>query len=134
MNLVINGTEYPITESVTEAKLEDLLFVERETKVLGHTITVKRIRDYIVNDLLTPAAAQNGDGFTFADGEANIIAFYALVYLVRRKAGEAPAFDDARNLSLADLRLAVTVEDEPEADPKDPSDSAPADESGTTTT
>jgi hypothetical protein len=134
MKLVISGTEYPITEAVTQAKLEDLLTVEKESRELGHTVTVKRLRDYIVNDLLRPASTENGDGFTFADGEANIIAFYSLVYLARRQAGEDTAFDDARSLSIGDLRLAVTVEDEPEADPKDQTDSAPAEESDATTT
>lgn len=131
MNLVIGENEYPLLEAITEAKLSDLLTVAKESKRLGAEVSIKQLRDYVSNDIL-----KSTDGFAFVDGGDRVISLLSLVYLCRRHIGEDVTFSDGETVQVDQLRLSVTVEDEApgEADPKAPTDSAPAADAAETTT
>jgi len=130
MNLVIGENEYPLLDAITGAKLSDLLVVAKESKKLGAEVSIKQLRDYVSKDILDSV-----DGFTFVDGIERVVTFMSLVYLCRRHVGEDVSFSDGETVQIDQLRLSVTVEDEPsEADPKAPTDSAPGVDAAATTT
>lgn len=130
MKLVLDGREYDLTEAVQRPAIGDVVDLKRATKDLGEPVSVRKITDAIED--LGGVFLSIGDGGTVRDlGDAmldyfddidHLLAFSAMVFLCRRKAGEPCTWEAALRVSPADVQLRVDVESvEDEADPKDPS-------------
>ena len=111
MKAVIAGVEYSL-ESVNESSLGDLysLKVQTKTKDFGG-VSLKTIAQTFER---VGQLAQNPDFETLdlLDDEEFIINIVGVVFLVRRKSGEAITLDDARAISFTEFELV----DDDEAD------------------
>lgn len=111
MKAVIAGVEYSL-ESVNESSLGDLysLKVQTKTKDFGG-VSLKTIAHTF--ERVGQLAQEPGfETLDLLDDEEFIINIVGVVFLVRRKSGEAITLDDARAISFTEFELV----DDDEAD------------------
>jgi uncharacterized protein (DUF433 family) len=108
--LVIEGDRFDIQEALGKASIRTLVDLQKSAGISVNTIV----------DTLA-ALGEMEDPRELFNSVERLYVFAALVFLCRRKAGEKLSFDDATEVSLADVRIDFE-DDEAEvaSDPKDP--------------
>jgi hypothetical protein len=129
MKLFINDTPYDIYDAITDAQLGDLRTLDRETTSRGSTITAKRLRTYLVDDLI-----KNDTAFGYVDTNEKMLCLSGLIWLCWRAAGEDRSFVESEGVKLSGLRLEIEDGDYVTTPPKEPTDSDPGDAAAATTT
>lgn len=112
--LTVGGVSYDLERSIQQASIRDLVDLKRATQVGGAGgVSIKSIAAVLesLGELESPM-----DMFDSVD---TLETFAALVFLCKRKAGEAVSFDEAGSVSLADVGLIV---DDAEAEDEAPKD------------
>ena len=109
--LVVDGVRYDLQEAIQEPSIRSLVDLQ---KAAG--ISVTTIAETLVGMGGMKSATE------IFDSVERLNVFAALVFLCRRKAGERDlTFDEASEVSLANVSLDFEDDDEVEDDPKDPS-------------
>ena len=119
MKIVIAGVKYGLEESISKATLGDLY-----TLKIKSGVSVKTIRDTFTS------FGEMTDALDLLDDATALINLQGVIWLSRRKAGEAVTFEEAGNVSFTELSF--EVEDDEGADDEDPKEPAASgqDESG----
>jgi len=121
MKFMIGDKEYDAEAGVSKVSLATLYELK-----LRHGIGMKSIVE------MTAKIGQFTDPMEVLEDKDAFQAFRVVIWLARKHAGEhGLSLDQATNFPLDQLRM-INDEEEPEADPKVPADSA-ADESGSPT-
>ena len=107
--LVIEGVRYDMQEAVQKASIRSLKDLQKAAGISVNSI---------VSAL--SSMAELADPSAVFDSVEHLDAFAGLVFLCKRKAGEDVSFDDACDVSLADIRIDFETEDEVVEDPKGP--------------
>jgi len=110
--LVIEGDRFDMQEALGKASIRTLVDLQKSAGISVNTIV----------DTLSSLGEVEDPRELFNSVE-RLYVFAALVFLCRRKAGESLSFDDATEVSLADVRIDFDVADEDAEsdDPKVPS-------------
>lgn len=108
--LVVQGVRYDLQEAVQHASIRALVDLQ---KAAG--ISVNTIADTLVGmgDMKSPRE--------IFDTVERLNVFAAMVFLCRRKAGDVVTFDEASEVSMADVRIDFDDDDDETAD-EDPKD------------
>lgn len=108
--LVVDGTRYDLQESVQRASIKTLVDLQKSAGISVNTIAETLVG---MGEMASPSE--------LFDSVERLNVFAALVFLCKRKAGEQVSFDDAAEVSMADVSIDFDDESEDEADdPKGP--------------
>ncbi|HEY0249709.1 MAG TPA: hypothetical protein VGC45_15770 [Gryllotalpicola sp.] len=129
MKLIIGTDEYDLLSILVGGTVDTHLELMDVTKAAGAEITVKRLRNYLVEDLI-----KNTEAGGHIDTREKLLCFAGLIFMARRNAGTVVTFDEARATPLDTVAFnwADDTPREDDADPKGPADSAPGDDSAAT--
>jgi hypothetical protein len=106
--LVVNEVRYDLQDAVQHASIRSLVDLQKAAGISVNTIA---------ETLVGMGEMQSPEELFESVERLNV--FAALVFLCRRKAGEQVSFDDASEVSMADVALDFDDdEDEAEDDPK----------------
>ena len=112
----VGGSTYSLQESVNGATLGDLYTLKVQTRRDGSPgVSVKTISDTFTR-VGEAAAADGFNPLDLLDDDVFIQNMVGVVFLVRRKAGEAVTFDDAAQVSFNDIQF-ISDEDDEDAAP-----------------
>lgn len=126
MKLIIQDQPYDIFESLSGSSLGVLRELQKATKERGTEISLRRIREYLLDVL------KNTIPFGHVDTDEKLLCMQALVWLCWQHAGVDHVFDDTLALPLNTLE--VRLEDgDIETAPKEQTDSVPGDDAEPTT-
>lgn len=118
MKLVISGKKYDLEESLQKVTLQNLYVLK-----VQHGVGMKQILEAFQK------FEANQDPMEFLDDVEGLLAFQAMIWLVRRHAGEHLSLEEANDVPLDELLFEEDVESEAGGAPGEalpgPTDSGP---------
>jgi hypothetical protein len=112
VKLILSGREYELEDALQRSTLADLYQLKLKTGIGMKTLKAS-----------LEAMGEFDNPEDFLDDERVLLAFNALIWLCRRRAGEKLTLEEANDVPISEVAFET---DEPDVTPDEPADPTPA--------